>query len=121
CAKGDRNLLNKVPIRKNFQPVPYYNPALLVDASGSVTVHVKLPDDLTVFKVRAKAVSGPDRFGFATGQIQVHLPVIVEPNLPRFVRPGDQFALSGIGRITEGAGGPGQAQLKLDGLDLKGS
>ena len=119
-GEGDQNLLNKVTIRKNFQPVPYYNPALMVDASGSVTVHVKLPDDLTVFRIRAKAVSGPDRFGFATGQIQVHLPVIVEPNLPRFVRPGDQFALSGIGRITEGAGGPGQAQLKLDGLDLKG-
>jgi alpha-2-macroglobulin len=119
-GEGDQQLLNKVTIRKNFQPVPYYNPALLVDASGTVTVHVALPDNLTIFRIRAKAVSGPDRFGFAVGQIQVHLPVIVEPNLPRFVRPGDKFALSGIGRITEGAGGPGQAQLKLDGLDLTG-
>ncbi len=120
-GEGDQNLLNKVTIRKNFQPVPYYNPSLMVDASGVAKVQVKLPDDLTIFRIRAKAVSGPDRFGFATGQIQVHLPVIVEPNLPRFVRPGDSFALAGIGRITEGGGGPGKAELKLDGLDLGGA
>ena len=30
---------------------------------------VELPDDLTNFKLRAKAASGPERFGFATGQI----------------------------------------------------
>jgi uncharacterized protein YfaS (alpha-2-macroglobulin family) len=117
---GDQQLLNKVTIRKNFQPVPYYNPSLQVDASGTVKVQVKLPDDLTIFRIRAKAISGPDRFGFATGQIQVHLPVIVEPNLPRFVRPGDQFALAGIGRIVEGGGGAGKAELKLEGLDITG-
>jgi uncharacterized protein YfaS (alpha-2-macroglobulin family) len=117
---GDQALLNKVTIRKNFQPVPYYNPALMVDASGVAKVQVKLPDNLTNFKIRAKAVSGPDRFGFATGQISVRLPVIIEPNLPRFVRPGDQFTLAAIGRVVEGAGGPGRAEAKADGLDVTG-
>ncbi|HLY57829.1 MAG TPA: alpha-2-macroglobulin family protein, partial [Stellaceae bacterium] len=119
-GEGDQQLLNKVTIRKNFQPVPYYNPSLVVDASGTVKVSIKLPDDLTIFRIRAKAVSGPDRFGFTTGQIAVRLPVIVEPNLPRFVRPGDQFALAGLGRIVEGGGGPGRVQLKVDGLDVQG-
>lgn len=117
---GDQALLNKVTIRKNFTPVPYYNPALKVDASGEVKVSIKLPDNLTNFKIRAKAISGPDRFGFAVGQIAVRLPVIVEPNLPRFVRPGDQFALAAIGRIVEGGGGPGRAEAKIDGLDVAG-
>jgi uncharacterized protein YfaS (alpha-2-macroglobulin family) len=117
---GDQALLNKVTIRKNFNPMPYYNPALMVDASGVAKVQVKLPDNLTNFKIRAKAVSGPDRFGFATGQISVRLPVIVEPNLPRFVRPGDQFTLAAIGRVVEGTGGPGRAEAKVDGLDVTG-
>jgi uncharacterized protein YfaS (alpha-2-macroglobulin family) len=117
---GDQALLNKVTIRKNFNPVPYYNPALMMDASGIAKVQVKLPDNLTNFKIRAKAVSGADRFGFATGQISVRLPVIVEPNLPRFVRPGDQFMLSAIGRVVEGDGGPGRAEAKTDGLDVAG-
>ena len=117
---GDQNLLNRVTIRKNFQPMPYYNPALEVGPSGTVTVQIKLPDDLTIFRIRAVAVSGPDRFGFAVGQVAVRLPVIVEPNLPRFVRPGDSFSLAGIGRIVEGAGGAGHAQVKLDGLTISG-
>ena len=115
---GDQGLLNRVTIRKNFTPIPYYNPALMVDQTGTVKVSIKMPDNLTVFRVRAKAVSGPDRFGFATGQVAVRLPVIVEPNLPRFVRPGDQFALSAIGRIVEGPGGPAHAEVKAAGLTL---
>ena len=117
---GDEDLLNKVTIRKNFNPMPYYNPALEVGPSGTVTVRVKLPDDLTIFRIRAVAVSGPERFGFAVGQIAVRLPVIVEPNLPRFVRPGDRFALAGIGRVIDGPGGAGQARLAVQGLTVAG-
>ena len=54
------------------------------------------------------------------GNISVRLPVIVEPNLPRFVRPGDQFMLAAIGRVVEGGGGAGRAEVKIDGLDVAG-
>ena len=54
---------------------------------------MELPDNLTVFKLRAKAASGPDRFGVGVSQIAVRLPVIVQPALPRFVRPGARRAL----------------------------
>jgi uncharacterized protein YfaS (alpha-2-macroglobulin family) len=114
------DLLDKVTVRKNFNPMPYYNPALVIGPTGTATVTIKLPDDLTNFKIRAIADAGPERFGFATGQISVRLPVIVEPNLPRFVRPGDSFSLAGLGRITDGPGGPGAAQLAVDGLTVTG-
>jgi uncharacterized protein YfaS (alpha-2-macroglobulin family) len=114
------DLLDKVTVRKNFNPMPYYNPDLAVGPSGTVTVSIKLPDDLTNFKIRAVADSGEERFGFAVGQISVRLPVIVEPNLPRFVRPGDAFSLAGIGRVVEGPGGAGQVQMAVEGLNLSG-
>jgi uncharacterized protein YfaS (alpha-2-macroglobulin family) len=50
----------------------------------------------------------------------VRLPVIVQPALPRFVRPGDRFAAAGIGRIVEGEGGAGTAELEAEGLTLGG-
>lgn len=114
------SLLDNVTIRKNFSPVPFYKPGISVDASGTATVKIKLPDNLTNFKVRAKVVSGADRFGFASGMIAVRLPVIVQPSLPRFVRPGDSFTATAIGRIVEGKGGPGRASIKADGLTLEG-
>jgi len=111
-------LMDKVSIRRNFKSVPYYQPNIKIDSSGRATVHIKLPDNLTLFKIRAKAVSGEQRFGFASSEIAVRLPVIVQPTLPRFVRPGDQFIAQAIGRVVEGKGGPGLAQIKVDGLQL---
>ncbi|MBY0430833.1 MAG: alpha-2-macroglobulin, partial [Rhodospirillales bacterium] len=54
----------RVTVRKNFTPVPYYEPNLMVGPEGQVTVKVRLPDSLTNFKLRAKAISGAERFGF---------------------------------------------------------
>ncbi|HUE30641.1 MAG TPA: MG2 domain-containing protein, partial [Verrucomicrobiae bacterium] len=113
-------LFEKVTVRRSFKPVPYYNPAIEVGPDGVATVQVALPDNLTNFKLRAKATSGPQRFGFATGEVAVRLPVIVQPALPRFVRPGDAFTAAGIGRIVEGEGGPGKAQVAAEGATIAG-
>ena len=120
-------------MRKNFQSVPFYAPAIAIGPDGVATVRVKLPDDLTNFKVRAKAI-GPTapspigvggtkewrRFGFGTGRIEVRQPVVVQPSLPRFVRPGDRFTATAVGRIVEGDAGPGRAQIRVEGLELQG-
>ncbi len=113
-----QDLLDKVTVRKNFSPVPYFNPRILVDGSGRQTVRIQIPDNLTNFKVRAKVVSGSDRFGFYRGELSVRLPVIVQPSLPRFVRPGDEFTGLAIGRIVEGEGGAGRSQIAVEGLTL---
>jgi uncharacterized protein YfaS (alpha-2-macroglobulin family) len=117
----DGGLLDRATVRKNFKTVPYYNPAILVGPDGVVTVKVTLSDDLTNFDIRAKAMSGAQRFGFATSRIAVRLPVIVQPALPRFVRPGDSFTAAAIGRIVEGAGGPGAAEIRVEGVTLEGA
>ena len=116
---GDLGMEN-ISVRKNFTPVPLYVPRVRFGADGTATVHVKLPDTLTVFMLRAKAVSGPDRFGYGTGQIRVRQPVVAQPALPRFVRPGDTFTAGLIGRIVEGPGGAGRAVISLDGLAVQG-
>jgi len=115
------DVLEKTTIRKDFRPVPYYEPRLMVGSTGTRTVQVKLPDNLTVFKLRAKAVSGDERFGVGTSEIRVRLPVVVQPDLPRFVRPGDAFEVAALGRVVEGSGGAGTAQVDVEGLSLQGS
>ncbi|MCU0290467.1 MAG: hypothetical protein MUF10_00540 [Thermoanaerobaculaceae bacterium] len=113
-------LLERTTVRRNFKSVPFYNPAIQVGPDGVATVTVELPDNLTVFKLRAKAASGPDRFGVGVSQIAVRLPVIVQPALPRFVRPGDRFTAAAIGRVVEGEGGPGKAEWQVEGVTLDG-
>jgi len=115
-----RGLLDRATVRRQFKTVPFYDPRIMVGADGVATVRVQLPDNLTTFKLRAKASSGFERFGFATGELAVRLPVIVQPALPRFVRPGDRFTAAAIGRVVEGEGGPGRAEIRVDGATLSG-
>ena len=108
----------RATVRKNFQPVPYYNPLVqVVDGVASLTID--LSDDLTDFAVRAVATDGAARFGYGKSVISVRLPLIVQSALPRFVRPGDNFVAGGIGRIVEGEGGPGQVELQVEGLEVE--
>jgi uncharacterized protein YfaS (alpha-2-macroglobulin family) len=116
----EESLLEHVTVRKDFQPVAYHAPSLAVPASGTLTVQVKLPDNVTVWAMRAKAASGAERFGSGTGDLAVRLPVVVQPALPRFVRPGDQFEAAALVRVVEGAGGPGAAELSAEGLTVSG-
>ena len=102
-------------VRKNFQTVPYYTATLQVPASGKLVVKVPLSDDLTNFVVRAVAVSGPERFGKAESKLKVRLPVLIQPQLPRFVRQGDRFEGGGVARLVEGKGGPGVVKAEYVG------
>jgi alpha-2-macroglobulin len=108
-------------VRRNFTPVPIYLPHVKVGPDGVAHIQVKLPDTLTIFMLRAEVTSGPDRFGFATGQLRVRQPIVAQPVLPRFLRPGDTFDAEVLGRIVEGPGGAGSALLSVDGLTATGT
>jgi uncharacterized protein YfaS (alpha-2-macroglobulin family) len=107
-------------VRRDFKSVPFYEPSIAVGADGKARVMVKLPDNLTTFKLRAKVAAGPDRFGAGTGELDVRLPVVVTPVLPRFVRAGDRFDAGALARVVEGAGGAGSASFSGQGVTLAG-
>ncbi|HEY8064376.1 MAG TPA: MG2 domain-containing protein [Methylosinus sp.] len=107
-----------VSVRKNFTPVPIYLPSVKVGADGLAKIKVKLPDSLTVFKLRAKAVSGADRFGYATGEMLIRQELVAQPVLPRFLRSGDRLDVSVVARVVEGPGGGGKATIAAQGLTL---
>jgi uncharacterized protein YfaS (alpha-2-macroglobulin family) len=111
---------NNVSVRKNFTPVPIYLPKVIVGPDGVVKIKVKLPDSLTIFKLRAKAISGPERFGFATGEMLIRQDLVAQPALPRFLRSGDSFDAEFLGRVVEGPSGTGNASLSVEGLTLGG-
>lgn len=120
-AEGGEFGMENISVRRNFTPVPIYVPRVKFGPDGTARVHVKLPDTLTVYMLRAKAISGPDRFGFGTGQMRIRQPVIAQPALPRFVRPGDKFDAGLIARVVEGPGGAAHAAISLDGIQATGT
>jgi uncharacterized protein YfaS (alpha-2-macroglobulin family) len=122
AAEEDSKAGGKRLVRKNFKTVPFYQATVAVGPSGKVVVPVTLSDDLTNFKVRAVAASGASRFGFKQSTIRVRLPLLVQPQLPRFVRVGDRFWAGGVVRLLEGAEGPATVDLSIGGAaDTKGA
>ncbi len=113
---GKGRLSGRRRVRKNFKSVPYYAATLEVGPSGKLVVPIKMSDDLTNFKIRAVAASGMSRFGYKSSLIHVRLPLLVQPQLPRFIRQGDEFWAGGVGRLLEGAEGAGAVAVKIDGL-----
>ena len=55
------------------------------------------------------------RFGVKQSSLKVRLPVLVQPQLPRFVRMGDTFWPGAVARLVEGAEGPGVVDIKITG------
>lgn len=109
-----------ISVRKNFTPVPIYIPSLKVGSDGYAKVKVKLPDSLTVFKLRAKATSGADRFGATGSELLIRQDIIAQPVLPRFIRPGDVFDLGLVARVIEGAATSGNVSFASTGFKITG-
>jgi uncharacterized protein YfaS (alpha-2-macroglobulin family) len=124
-AGGDGDLQewgaeNNISVRKNFTPVPIYLPSVKIGDNGVAKIKFTLPDTLTIFKLRAKAVSGPDRFGATGGEMLIRQELVAQPALPRFIRPGDAFDIGLVARIVEGPGGAGRASIAAPALKLTG-
>jgi uncharacterized protein YfaS (alpha-2-macroglobulin family) len=54
---------------------------------------VKLPDNLTRYRLIAIAVAGDKQFGKGESAVTARLPLMVRPSPPRFLNFGDKFEL----------------------------
>ncbi|MDX2230515.1 MAG: alpha-2-macroglobulin [Leptolyngbyaceae cyanobacterium bins.349] len=77
--------------RTDFRPMAYYNGAIATDANGKAKVTFQLPDDLTTWRVMVVATDGNFNFGNGDATFTTSQPVVSNPILPQFARPGDRF------------------------------
>ena len=79
------------------------------DADGTASMHVKVPDNLTRYRVMVVAVAEARLFGKGEASITARLPLMVRPSPPRFLNFGDRFELPVVlqNQTDEPAGGAG--------------
>ncbi len=78
----------------DFNPLATFAPEVRTDANGEARVEVKLPDNLTRYRIMVVAVDeGGKLFGSAESNLTARLPLMVRPSAPRFLNFGDQFEL----------------------------
>jgi uncharacterized protein YfaS (alpha-2-macroglobulin family) len=83
-----------IHIRMDFNPLATFAPKVRTDANGEARVEVKVPDNLTRYRVIVVAVdAGGNQFGSAESNLTARLPLMVRPSAPRFLNFGDSFEL----------------------------
>jgi uncharacterized protein YfaS (alpha-2-macroglobulin family) len=92
---GGKNAPDTTPIaiRSNFNPLAAFSPQVKTGADGRAIVDVKVPDNLTRYRVVAIAVAGERQFGKGESSLVARLPLMVRPSPPRFLNFGDTFRL----------------------------
>jgi hypothetical protein len=83
----------EIGLRENFNALAVFAPAVRTDSNGRAQVQVKLPDNLTRYRVMAVAVAGGKQFGSGESAITARLPLMARPSAPRFLNFGDRFEL----------------------------
>ena len=84
------------PIRKNLQETAFFYPSLHTDGEGNVTLQFTLPESVTTWKFMGLAHTQDAYCGQIVAEVEAVKPVMVQPQMPRFVREGDQLALSAL-------------------------
>ena len=90
---GSGGLLPIIRARVDFNPLAAFAASVITDANGRAAVKVKLPDNLTRYRVMAVATDGAKRFGIGESSITARMPLMVRPSAPRFLNFGDRFEL----------------------------
>ncbi|MBK8022100.1 MAG: Ig-like domain-containing protein [Chloroflexi bacterium] len=87
-------------IREDFVDTAYWNGSVMTDANGEARVEITLPDNLTTWRLDARAVTLPGagelRVGQNTSELLSTKPLLIRPVTPRFFVAGDTLTLAAI-------------------------
>jgi uncharacterized protein YfaS (alpha-2-macroglobulin family) len=83
-----------ISVRSDFNPLATFAPTVRTGSNGEARVSIKLPDNLTRYRVMVVAVDETGhQFGMGESNITARLPLMVRPSAPRFLNFGDKFEL----------------------------
>ncbi len=86
----------QVLTRELFADTAYWRAAVRTGPGGETTVYIPLPDNLTTWRMRAKAVTADTKLGQGEVDVTVTQDILVRPVLPRFFTMGDQAHIGAI-------------------------
>lgn len=85
--------LDKVQVRENMNETAFFYPALESDNDGNVAIRFTLPESVTTWKFMGLAHDKEMRNGLLVDEAVAQKTVMVQPNMPRFLREGDKSTI----------------------------
>lgn len=92
-SSADEAALNHVQVRENLNETAFFYPALESDNNGNVAIRFTLPESVTTWKFMGLAHDKEMRNGLLVDEAVAQKTVMVQPNMPRFLREGDKSTI----------------------------
>lgn len=105
--------VNNVQLRENLNETAFFYPALQTDAKGNVSVKFTLPESITTWRFMGLAHDKDVNYGLIEGETVARKTVMVQPNMPRFVRVGDRASIAARIFNTSDKSADGTAVMQL--------
>ena len=81
--------IGQIQLRMDFAETAFFYPQLRTDANGEVNIEFTLPESLTEWKFIGLAHTQNMDYGMITAKTVASKEFMLQPNMPRFVRVGD--------------------------------
>lgn len=91
---GEDTKTTTAGVRQNFSETAFFFPGLLTDDRGNVQLQFTLPESVTTWQLRALAHDEAMNNGTISATSVAKKTIMVQPNVPRFVRQADKGVLS---------------------------
>ncbi len=112
-ATNEKSEKEEVQLRENLNETAFCYPALTTNQQGEVTLKFTLPESLTTWRFMGIANTVDMLYGAIGGEAVAQKEVMVQPNVPRFLRMGDEAQISArIFNLSEKKVS-GQAKIQL--------
>ncbi|MGE0600120.1 MAG: Ig-like domain-containing protein [Dehalococcoidia bacterium] len=105
-------------LRQDFRNSAYWNAQLVTNDDGTASVEVKMPDNLTTWRMQVRAVSGDTMVGEGQNELVSTQPLLLRPALPRFLRVGDSVELRTLVRNATSSAVDLTVTAATEGIDL---
>ena len=88
--------LDAVHVRKQFADTAFWAGVLTPDKNGEVEISLKMPENLTTWKIKAWCMSTGTRVGQGEAEVITSKDFLVRLEMPRFLVESDEAVISGI-------------------------
>ena len=103
----------QVQVRENLNETAFCYPNIITDKDGNATLKFTLPESLTTWRFMGIANTADMLYGYIDGEAVAQKDVMIQPNMPRFIREGDKAQISARLFNTTDHSVSGNAKLQL--------
>ena len=104
---------SSIQLRENLNETAFCYPNIMTDKDGNATLKFTLPESLTTWRFMGVANTTDMMYGYLDSEAIAQKDVMIQPNMPRFIREGDKAQISARLFNTTDQTVSGKAKIQL--------